>query len=127
MAEGTPTMEVRTRLTAESADFTRGMEKATRATQQFTQSAGALRSVLNTTSIVTAAFTTAVVAFGFKAFNAAARVDELDIAINAVGKSTGLGYQSIQDTAIAIKKTGIEMEVAQKAALKFAQNNLKLS
>lgn len=126
MAEGTPTMEVRTRLTAESADFTRGMEKATRATQQFTQSAGALRSMLNTTAIVTAGFTTAVVAFGFKAFNAAARVDELDIAINAVGKSTGLGYQAIQDTAVAIKGMGIEMDVAQKAALKFAQNNLKL-
>lgn len=126
MAEGTPTMEVRTRLTAESADFTRGMERATRATQQFTQSAGALRSMLNTTSIVTAGFTTALVAFGFKAFNAAARVDELDIAINAVGKSTGLGYQAIQDTAIAIKGMGIEMEVAQKSALKFAQNNLKL-
>lgn len=127
MAEGTPTMEVRTRLTAESADFVRGMDRANRATQQFTQSAGALRSALNSTAIVTAGVTTALVAFGFKAFNAAARVDELDIAINAVGKSTGLGYQAIQDTAIAIKKTGIEMEVAQKAALKFAQNNLKLS
>lgn len=126
MAEGTPTMEVRTRLTAESADFVRGMERANRATQQFTQSAGALRSVLNSTAIVTAGVTTALVAFGFKAFNAAARVDELDIAINAVGKSTGLGYQAIQDTAVAIKGMGIEMEVAQKAALKFAQNNLKL-
>jgi len=121
-----PTIEVRTRLTSQTAEFVRGMEKARAATQQFQQSAGALRSVLTTTSVVTAGLTTALVAFGFKAFNAAARVDELDIAINAVGKSTGLGYQAIQDTAVAIKGMGIEMDVAQKAALKFAQNNLKL-
>lgn len=126
MAEGTPTTEVRTRLTAETADFQRGMERASRATQQFQSQASLLRSTLNTASIATAAFTTAAIAFGFKAFNAAARVDELDIAINAVGKSTGLGYQAIQDTALAIKGMGIEMDIAQKSALKFAQNNLKL-
>lgn len=126
MAEGTPTTEVRTRLTAETADFQRGMERASKATQAFTAQASRLQSVLNTTAVVTAGVTTALVAFGFKAFNAAARVDELDIAINAVGKSTGLGYQAIQDTALAIKGMGIEMEVAQKSALKFAQNNLKL-
>jgi len=126
MAEN-PTMEVRARLTAETAQFTNGMQKAAQATQQLTQSSQRLQSVINTVGIATAAATTAVIALGVKSFMAAARVDELDYAINAVGKSTGLGYEAIQSAAIAIKGMGIEMEIAQKSALKFAQNNLDLA
>jgi phage-related protein len=67
-----------------------------------------------------------IIAMGTKAFMAAARVDELDYALNAVGKSTKMGYKALQDEALEIKGVGIEMEIAQKSVLKFAQNNLEL-
>jgi phage-related protein len=125
MAEA-PTMEVRARLTAETAQFTRGLDQAAKAAENFSQTSNRLRGAMTGIGIASAAATTAIIAFGTKAFMAAARVDELDIAMNAVGKSTGLGYQVIKDATLAIKANGIEMEIAQKSALKFAQNNLEL-
>lgn len=126
MAE-TPTMEVRARLTAETAQFTRGLEQASRSAEQFVQTSNRLRGAMTGIGIASAAATTAIIALGTKSFMAAARVDELDYAMNAVGKSTGLGYQVIKDTALAIKDKGIESEIAAKSALKFAQNNLKMA
>jgi len=126
MAE-TPTMEVRARLTAETAQFTSGMQKATQSMNEFTSGSSRLRGAMVGIGVASAAATTAVIAMGTKAFMAAARVDELDYAMNAVGKSTGLGYQVIKDTAMAIKDKGIEMEIASKSALKYAQNQLKMS
>lgn len=126
MAE-TPTMEVRARLTAETAQFTQGMQKASQSMQEFSNQSSRLRGAMVGIGVASAAATTAVIALGTKSFMAAARVDELDYAMNAVGKSTGLGYQVIKDTALAIKDKGIEMEIASKSALKYAQNNLKMS
>jgi phage-related protein len=126
MAEA-PTMEVRARLSADTAQFTRGFQQATKAAEDFSQTSNRLRGAMVGIGIASAAATTAIIAFGTKAFNAAARVDELDIAMNAVGKSTGLGYQAIRDSTLAIKANGIEMDIAQKAALKFAQNNIDLA
>ena len=126
MAE-TPTMEVRARLTAETAQFTKGMQQATQSMNTFTRQSESMRSAMIGIGIAAGVVVAGVIALGMKSFHAAARVDELDIAMNAVGKSTGLGYQVIRDTTLAIKAEGIEMEIAQKAALKFAQNNLDLT
>jgi hypothetical protein len=126
MAE-TPTMEVRARLTAETAQFTKGMQQATQSVDQFSQKSSNLRGAVMGIGIAAGTATAAMIAFGTKAFMAAARVDELDVSMNAVGKATGLGYQAIRDAAIATKDMGIEMEIAQQSAIKFAQNNLKLS
>ena len=126
MAE-TPTMEVRARLTAETAQFTKGMQQASSSMEQFTQNSARLRAAMTGIGVASAAATTAIIGLGVKSFMAAARVDELDVAMNAVGESTGMGYQAIRDAALAIKDNGIEMEIAQKSAIKFAQNNLKLS
>jgi phage-related protein len=126
MAE-TPTMEVRARLTAETAQFTKGMQQATQSVDQFSQKSSNLRGAVLGIGIAAGTATAAMIAFGTKAFMAAARVDELDVSMNAVGKATGLGYQAIRDAAIATKDMGIEMEIAQQSAIKFAQNNLKLS
>ncbi|CAB4156563.1 hypothetical protein UFOVP655_69 [uncultured Caudovirales phage] len=127
MAEATPTMEVRARLTAETAQFTKGMQQASQSMQSFTQQSSALRGAVTGIGVAAGAATAAVLAFSQKAFMAAARVDELDIAMNAVGKSTGLGYYAIHDAAVAIKDMGIEMGIAQQSAIKFAQNNLDLA
>ena len=126
MAE-TPTMEVRARLTAETAQFTKGMQQATQSMNDFTAQSSRLRGAVMGVGIAAGTATAAMIAFGTKAFMAAARVDELDVSMNAVGKATGLGYQAIKDAAIATKDMGIEMEIAQQSAIKFAQNNLKLS
>lgn len=126
MAEAT-TMEVRARLSAETAQFTKGMEQARRSADELTQSSNRLKSAIVGVGVVAGTATAAMIGFGIKAFNAAARVDELNIALNAVGKSTGFGYQKLNETALAIKSMGIEMEIAQKATLKYAQNNLDLA
>jgi hypothetical protein len=43
------------------------------------------------------------------------------------GAAGNSGYQAIKDTALAIKAEGIEMEIASKTAIKFAQNHLDMS
>jgi hypothetical protein len=126
MAE-TPTMEVRARLTAETAQFTKGMQQATQSMNTFTRESSRLNGAMMGIGIAAGIAGASVIALGTKAFMAAARVDELDYAMNSVGKSTGLGYQAIRDAAVGIKSMGIEMEIAQKSALKFAQNELDLS
>lgn len=60
-------------------------------------------------------------------FNAAARVEELEIVTNAVGKATGLGAKTIRDATTAIRNNGIEMAASQEIALTFARNNLELA
>ena len=125
MAE-TPTMEVRARLTAETAQFTKGMQQATQSMNQFQQQSSRLNNAMIGVGVVAGIAGAGVIAMGTKAFMAAARVDELDYALNAVGKSTKMGYKALQDEALEIKGVGIEMEIAQKSVLKFAQNNLEL-
>jgi hypothetical protein len=126
MAE-TPTMEVRARLTAETAQFTKGMQQATQSMNSFSEQSSRLRGAVMGIGIAAGTATAAMIAFGTKAFMAAARVDELDVSMNAVGKATGLGYQAIKDAALATKDMGIEMETASQSAIKFAQNNLDLT
>lgn len=120
-------MEVRARLTADSAQFVQGMNNATAAANQLTQTASRVNSAMTGIGVAAAAGMSGLIALGVQSFMAAARVQELDIAINAVGKSTGLGYDAINAAAHGIKDMGIEMAVAQRSALMFAQNNLKLA
>ncbi len=126
MAES-PTMEVRARLSAETAQFTRGMAQATQSVAQFQQSSNRLRGSMVAIGVASGAAGAAIIAFSKRAFSAAARVEELDIALQAVGHSTGIGYKALNDAALAIKANGIEMEIAQKSTLKYAQNNLELA
>ena len=126
MAEA-PQMEMRARVSADTAQFTRGMQQASQAAEGFSKTTGRLRGSMIGIGVASAAASAAVIAFGIKSFNAAARVDELNYALDAIGKSTGLGGQALADEAADVKSMGIEMDIAQKAVLKFAQNNLELS
>jgi hypothetical protein len=125
MAE-VPQMEMRARLSADTAEFTKGMQQASASMEQFAQKSNSLRGAMVGIGVASATFTTALIAFGTKSFMAAARIEELDYAMDAIGKSTKLGYQVIKDTANGIKNEGIEMEVASQAAIKFAQNHLDI-
>ena len=126
MAE-VPQMEMRARVSADTAQFTRGMQQASQAVEGFSKTTGRLNSAMIGLGVVAGGAGAAIIAFGVKSFNAAARVDELNYAIDAIGKSTGLGGQALADEALEVKNMGIEMEIAQKSVLKFAQNNLELS
>lgn len=126
MAENA-TMEVRARLTAETAQFTKGMQDAAKSAEQFNQTSQRLHAAMVGLGAVSAVAATAFIGFGVKAFNAAARVDELDIALQAVGSSSGLGYEKLNETAYAVKALGIETAVAQQSVLTLVQQNVDLA
>ena len=94
MAEA-PTMEVRARLTAETAQFTRGMEQARRSTEEFSKSSTKLRGAMVGLGVGFGVAGAALITFSRRAFDAASRVEELDVAMQAVGHSTGVGYEAL--------------------------------
>ena len=69
----------------------------------------------------------AVGGMGVQAARAAMRVDELDVAMRAVGRSSGVSYPTMQRTAQAVKDQGIQMASAQEVAIAFARANLDMS
>jgi len=65
--------------------------------------------------------------WGKASFDAAARVSELNVAIGAIGKSTGIGAENIRNAAKAVRDQGIEMAAAQQMAIEFAQGNINMA
>ena len=126
MAES-PTMEVRARLSADSAQFTQGMDKAVKSANQFQQASSKLQTSLNAIGIASGAAIAGLIAFGVKSFKAAAEVERLDLALEAVGASSGKGYQALKETSDSMRRLGIQAAVAQQTTLKFAQSNIDLS
>ena len=61
------------------------------------------------------------------AFQVAADVAEMNVAIDAVGKSTGIGGAAIKGAAKDIRKMGIEMKASQEIALLFVKGKLDLA
>ena len=75
-----PTMEVRARLTADSAQFTKGLQEASKSAENFQGVAGRLNGSLTALGAIAAATTISLIVFATKSFKAAAEVEELDIA-----------------------------------------------
>jgi len=65
--------------------------------------------------------------FAKGSFDAAARSEELDIAMVAIGKSTGYGATALGEATTSIRDMGIELGASQQIAIEFAQNNLDLA
>jgi len=126
MAES-PTMEVRARLSADSAQFTSGMDKAVKSAEQFQQASSKLQSSLTAIGVASGAAMAGLIAFGMKSFRAAAEVERLDLALQAVGASSGKGYQALKTASDSMRQLGIQASVAQQTTLKFAQSNIDLS
>ena len=135
-------MDVTANFMADTGQFQKSVADATAAVQDFSTSAdknatniersfnninSAGRKMLQTLGAVSAIGAGALTVFGVKAFNAAARVEELDIAMRAVGKSSNSTYTELMAATKAIADNGIEMDSAQEIALKFAKNNLDLA
>jgi len=68
-----------------------------------------------------------LVRLGRQSFMAAASVSEMNVAMEAVNKSLGLGEGAINQAAKEVRAMGIEMKSAQEIALIFAQGNLDLA
>lgn len=88
---------------------------------------GAANNMVRGLATASAIGGTALVAFGVKAFNAAAEVEELDTVLQIVGQTTGVGVDKLREYTDAVRSNGIEMASAQQMVIKFAKNNLELS
>jgi len=71
--------------------------------------------------------TSGIKGFTKESFNAAARSQELDIAMVAIGTSTGIGKTALMDATKEIRAMGIELGASQQIAIEFAQNQLDLA
>lgn len=69
----------------------------------------------------------ALIKFSHSAFGVAADVAEMNVAMEAVGKSSGVGGKALTDAATAVRKQGIEMKASQEIALLFVKSNLDLA
>ena len=112
--------EVKAILSAQDKNFSSTFSDASRKMSAFEKSATAIGAVVGGAGI-------ALISFGKQAFMQSARVRELDVAMQAIGKSTGIGYQQINEATKAIRKNGIEMAASQQIAIQFAQNQLDIA
>ena len=71
--------------------------------------------------------TAGLVAFGVSSARAAMRVGELDVSMQAIGKSSGIGYEAMRRTTKEVRSQGIEMAAAQGIAIDFARANLDMA
>ena len=119
--------EVRAKLIADAAEFVTPFEQAQLAVRQLQAALKPTSGLLVAAGAAAGAAGVALYKYGKEAFGAAARVAELNVSIDAVGRATGLGANNIREAADAIRSQGIEMAASQKIALTYAQNNLKLA
>jgi len=120
-------MEVRARLSADSAQFTKGLEEARRSTETFQNAAGNLNKGLLAVGLASSTAAIALIGFGVKSFRAAAQVEELDIALQAIGKSSRYGYAQLAETVEQIRAVGITAAAANRTVIKLAQSNVDLA
>lgn len=107
--------------------FTKAFQQASSSARQLNQTVGGVNKGLIAAGAVIAGGAFSLVKMGKASFQAAARVSELNVAIDAIGKSTGIGAKNIKASAQAIRDNGIEMAAAQQMAIEFAQGNLEMA
>lgn len=86
-----------------------------------------LKGGITAAGVAVGAAEVGLISFARHAFSTAARVSELNVAIGAIGKATGIGADKIQAATKAIRDNGIEMHSAQEMAILFAQGNLNMA
>lgn len=113
-------------LSADASGMVNGFNAASRAGAGLQKQLAPLNRLMTVTGAAFGAAGFAAVKLGKDAFDSAARVSELRVAIDAIGKATGVGGDKINEAAKKIRDNGIEMAAAQKIAITYAQNNLDL-
>ena len=120
-------MEVVARIAGDASGAVNAFHQATGAAQQFQGQMDKMNAALVAVGAAIGGVGIAAIKFGKQAFDQSARVRELDVAMTAIGKSTGVGAVALRDAAKAIKDKGIETAAAQKMAIEYAQGELNLA
>lgn len=120
-------MQVGVKLTADASEMLAGFRQANASAQQLHASLSPLAKGASILGGGIAAAGLSLFAFGKHSFEAAARVSELNVAIDAIEKSTGMVGGQIHKAAEEIKSMGIEMASAQQMAIEFAKGHLDMS
>jgi len=71
--------------------------------------------------------TTAAVAFGVKAFKAAAQVEAMNASLAALARANHVSYQTMQDQISALQRQGVEVEDAQKFVANLTRAHVNLA
>lgn len=115
-------------------NFSSGMKNAQQSADQLRTSADAtVRSLNSLDKALTAAGAAAgtaayaMINLGRRAFDVAADVSEMNVAMEAIEKSNDMAAGSISDAADAIRAQGIEMKAAQEIAVLFTQGQIDLA
>ena len=126
--------QVQVGLQLSTSQFTKGMQQATQSVNNFVSHVG---SAGKQTSLFGSAATKAGVAVGAlgftlakfakQSFGVAADVNEMNVAMEAVGFSTGIGGKAIKDAANKVRSMGIEMKASQEIAMLFVKSNINLA
>jgi len=131
--------QVSATFTADTSAFVSNVAKASTATQNFQAATGKASEGLSVFKVAAGTALGNLAVQGVNravgaikgliggSFQAAARVEELNVAMEAIGYSTGKGADAIRQAAKDVKKNGIEMATAQQIAIQFAQANLDLA
>ena len=117
-----------------TSGFNKSIAQANRSVQTFVggvtsagSSIGGFSKVLTGAGVAAGAMGYGLIKMGKAAFAVAADVAEMTVAIDAVGKSTGIGGAKINQAAKDIRKMGIEMKASQEIALLFVKGKLDLA
>ena len=124
MAEVT---EVRALLTGDASSLVKATNTANHALQGLDKINNALAKTAVAAGAAIGAAGIAIYKLGKTAYNEAARVQELDVSMKAIGHSTGIGYDAIKQATAGIRDMGIELGSSQQIAIQFAQNNLDMA
>lgn len=120
-------LEVRARLIADAQEFLTPMQQASTAVKQLQAALMPTNKMMYAAGAAAGAAGFALYKYGKAAFETAATVAELDVAIEAVGRSTAIGANKIKEATNAIRANGITMDASQRIALTYARNNLDMA
>lgn len=126
--------QVQVGLQLSASQFTKGMQQASHAVNNFVGhvgSAGKQTSIFTSSAVkagvAVGALTFTLAKFAKQSFGVAADVNEMNVAMEAVGKSTGIGGKAIKDAANKVRSMGIEMKASQEIAMLFVKSNINLA
>lgn len=120
-------IEVIARLGAVDEGMVDAFQSAAKSASQLQQATGQVSKGLIAVGAAVGAASFALYKFGKGSFDAASRVSELNVAIGAIGKSSGVGAENIRKAAKQIASQGIEMAAAQQMAIEYAQGQLDMA
>ena len=119
--------ELRATLGLDASGAIKGAKQATDAFQGLEKINNALSKTAVAAGAAIGAASIAIYKLGKTAYTEAARVQELDVSMKAIGFSTEIGYEAIKEATAGIRDMGIELGASQQIAIQFAQNNLDMA